>query len=135
FENVSEIGIEFEREGKIHCRASIVMNSEPLLTGSLPKNLRAKDVHCSPRKYRLAVPEDIRVCCIYRQNGIVFSDGRTEQKRPGFSKVQFQAKQKSSVLRVHAEFTGTEGIDIAESIEHCEGVSLFENAGTNVNAR
>src|SRR6266480_311569 len=108
------------------------MNPKSLLTGSLPQNRRAKDVQGSPRNHCLAVATDIRIRCIHTQNGIVFSNGGTEQQRAILSQLQRQPRQKSSVLIVQPEFAGPERVDIAESIEHGECISLFENPGANV---
>src|SRR5919204_5075746 len=82
FENIGEIGVEFDRQNKIDSCASVVMNAKPLVTRFIPQNLRAKDVYRSSWHYDLAVAPDVGVRSVYSENRVVLSHRRAKQQRP-----------------------------------------------------
>src|SRR5437868_13533770 len=91
-------------------------------------------MQCSLRNYYLAIAPHIGVGGIHRQNGVVVSDGRAQQKRTILSQLQCQPAQKSSILVVYPKLTSAKWLDVAESVEDCESICLLQNPGADVDA-
>ena len=89
----------------------------------------------SSLNYCFAIATDIRVSGIHRHHRVVLSHGRTEEQRAIFSQLQCQPGQESGILVVQSKLTRPECFDIAESIEHSKGVSLFQHPGAHIDAR
>src|ERR1700757_2671567 len=110
------------------------MNPQPLVTGFLPENFRAKEMHCSSRDHDLTVAPRIWIRGVHRHRRVILSDSGTEQQRPILAKPERQPREKASVLVVEAEFTCAKCLDVTETVEHRESVALFQYPGTNLNA-
>ena len=136
-EQVDEIGIEAQRELRTHRLAAMVGDADVLVTRGLPQQLGAEDVQRAlGHAHGLPVGRaQVGVHQLDDQQAVVVLRARAQVHRAHAVDQQQLLRQVARVLVVQALVAGTERLQVAEAIEHHEGLAVLEHLRVVVDAR
>ena len=75
----------------------------------------------------MTIARNVDICKVSGEQGIVFTDRRTQQQRALIPNVKSQFREETRAFREDAFFAQSDPFDIAEAVEDSEHLSVLEN--------
>ena len=127
FEDVGEIGFEFKRKIALDSGFAIVVQGDLIVGDSFGKEFGAINVQRAAGQHFARRHHEVGIRQVYREQHIVFADGRAQQQRPLAAEVHLQARQVPRLLVEDALLAESHGLNVSAAIEHREGVAIEQH--------